>query len=89
MDEKARYAIYRSYNGRCHHCGTRLAWEAFEVPGLSGGWVVEEEEHADKEPTANAYCYRCHRFEGRNKAARKVVIDEIGSKPTEPSEGDA
>ncbi len=88
MDEKARYAIYRSYNGRCQHCGTRLTWEAFEVPGLSGGWVVEVEEREDDESSAHAYCYKCHRFEGRNTAARQVVIDEIGRKPVPPAESD-
>ncbi len=86
MDEKERYAVYRSYNGCCHHCGTRLQWDAFEVPGLSGGWVIETEERKDEEPTSHAYCYRCHRFDGRNKTARQVIIDEIGTKPAAPSD---
>ena len=74
MDDKARYALYRSMNGKCHHCGTRLEWDAFQVRGLSGGWIVEED--ADSDPPAQALCYKCSEFEGRGKAARKLVINE-------------
>jgi len=76
MDDKARYALFRSMNSKCHHCGTRLEWDAFEVRGLSGGWIVEEDEDAQGQPLIQALCYKCAEFEGRGKTARKLVITE-------------
>ncbi len=74
MDEKERYTLYKARNGRCHYCGTRLNWDAFEVRGLGGGWVVLAATEA--EPKDQALCYKCFEFEGRGKTAHSLVITE-------------
>ena len=71
MDDKERYAIYRKNNGRCHYCGTRLQWDAYEVRGLSGSWELLTEDDETQ-----ALCYKCLEFEGRGKTAHRLVINE-------------
>ena len=72
MDDKQRYEVFKIRQGRCQDCGTRLKWEAYEVPGLSGGWVIREDE--DK---AQALCYKCAKFiETNNKKPLRLEINE-------------
>jgi len=87
MDDKARYEVFKSHQGKCHYCGTRLKWEAFEVRGLSGGWVLEEQDDG----THQALCYKCLEFPHRGKTAHRLTICEesrstaeaLGLAPTE------
>ena len=72
MDEKARYEVFKVRQGRCHYCGTRLKWEAYEVRGLSGGWVIEEQEGE----APQALCYKCLEFPQRGKTAHRLTINE-------------
>ncbi len=72
MDDKERYEIYKIRQGRCHYCGTRLNWDAFEVRGLSGGWVIEDQEDGSKQ----ALCYKCFEFPQRGKTAHRLTINE-------------
>jgi hypothetical protein len=74
MDDKARYAVYRVNNGKCHYCGTRLNWDAYETRGLGGAWVLEEGKSEGEK--AQALCYKCFEFEGRGKTARRLVVSE-------------
>ena len=73
MTENMRYRIFRKLNGRCHHCGTRLRWEFFEVRGRSGGWVLNAEDSAG--PDGSALCYRCHELPDR-KGGKVLVATE-------------
>ena len=72
MDDKERYEIFKVRQGRCNYCGTRLKWDAFEVRGLSGGWVIEEAEDGTKE----ALCYKCFEFPHRCKTAHRLTLHE-------------
>lgn len=72
MDEKERYEVYKVRQGRCHYCGTRLKWEAFEVRGLAGGWVVEKQD----DDSYQALCYKCFEFPQRGKTAHRLTINE-------------
>ena len=72
MDEKERYDIFKIRQGRCHYCGTRLKWDAFEVRGLSGGWVIEDQPDGTKQ----ALCYKCLEFPMRGKTAHRLTINE-------------
>ena len=72
MDEKERYEVFKIRQGRCHYCGTRLKWDAFEVRGLSGGWVIEDEDDGSKQ----ALCYKCFEFPQRGKTAHRLTINE-------------
>lgn len=72
MDDKERYEIFKVRQGRCNYCGTRLKWDAFEVRGLSGGWVIEEGEDGTKE----ALCYKCFEFPHRGKTAHRLTLHE-------------
>ena len=77
MDDKARYKVYRATNGKCHHCGTRLEWDAFEVRGMGGGWVLEvNPEHPEDTEKAQSLCYKCFEFEGRDKSGGRLIIQE-------------
>ena len=72
MDDKEKYEVFKVRQGRCHYCGTRLKWEAFEVRGLSGGWVIEDQEDGSKQ----ALCYKCFEFPQRGKTAHRLTINE-------------
>ncbi len=73
MDEKKRYALYKQRQGKCHYCGCRLKWEAFEVKGWAGGWVVES--LPNREP--QALCFKCFAFEGRGETAHGLTVNEV------------
>ena len=77
MDDKQRYEVFKVRQGRCHNCGTRLKWEAYETRGLSGGWVIEEAE--GKAP--QALCYKCKEFPLRGETAHRLSINEA-QRPT-------
>ncbi len=79
MDEKQRYELYKKRQGKCHYCGTRLKWEAFEIKGWAGGWVVEEKK--DKEPMA--LCFKCYHFQNRGKTAHNLTINEVNQSAAE------
>ena len=72
MDEKERYEVFKVRQGRCHYCGGRLKWDAFEVRGLSGGWVIE----TDADGKHQALCYKCFEFPQRGKTAHRLTISE-------------
>ena len=72
MDDKERYEIFKKFQGRCHYCGIRLKWEAFEIRGLSGGWVIEDQDDGSKQ----ALCYKCKEFPQRGKTAHRLTINE-------------
>ena len=72
MDDKERYEVFKIRQGRCQYCGTRLKWEAFEVRGLSGGWVIEAQDDGSKQ----ALCYKCFEFPQRGKTAHRLTINE-------------
>jgi len=72
MDEKERYEIFKIRQGRCHYCGVRLKWEAYDVRGLSGGWVVEKQSDGSHQ----ALCYKCFEFPQRGATAHRLTINE-------------
>ncbi len=77
MDNKQRYEVFKVRQGRCHYCGTRLNWDAYEVRGLSGGWVIEEKDGEKPQ----ALCYKCFEFPQRGKTAHRLTINEA-QRPT-------
>lgn len=81
--EKERYEIFKIRQGRCHYCGCRLKWEAFEVRGLYGGWVIDE----NAEGGPQALCYKCFEFPLRGKTAHRLAINEV-QRPTGDAVGD-
>lgn len=84
MDDKQRYEVFKVRQGRCHYCGTRLNWDAYQVRGLAGGWVLEEKE--GEEP--QALCYKCFEFPQRGKTAHRLTINEE-QRPASAAYGDA
>lgn len=72
MDDKERYEVFKIRQGKCQYCGTRLKWDAYEVRGLSGGWVIEEQDDGAKQ----ALCYKCFEFPQRGKTAHQLTINE-------------
>lgn len=78
MDDKQRYEVFKVRQGRCHYCGTRLNWDAYEIRGLSGGWVIVEDEGKDPQ----ALCYKCKEFPLRGQTAHRLTINEA-QRPTD------
>lgn len=85
LNEQQRYKIFRKNNGRCHHCGTRLVWDAHEVRGLNGGWrlMAAPTQQAEASPEGDdvlrlfqALCFKCSEFEGRGKTGRLVINED-------------
>ena len=72
MDDKERYEIFKIRQGRCNYCGSRLKWDAYEVRGLAGGWVIEQQDDG----SAQALCYKCFEFPQRGKTAHRLTINE-------------
>lgn len=72
LEEKQRYEFFKARQGKCQYCGTRLKWDAYEVRGLAGGWVLETQEDG----TSQAFCYKCFEFPQRGKTAHRLTIHE-------------
>ena len=49
-----------------------MHWVFLEVRGLSGGWVIEDQEDGSKQ----ALCYKCFEFPQRGKTAHRLTINE-------------
>ncbi|MFA5624193.1 MAG: hypothetical protein WC966_03915 [Bradymonadales bacterium] len=71
-EEKERYEFFKARQGKCQYCGTRLKWDAYEVRGLAGGWVLEEQEDG----SSKAFCYKCFEFPQRGRTAHRLTIYE-------------